>query len=93
MNNINYKEFFDVTDYITVENLEFNYKKTVINSDNIMKQQDNSFVSFEKIEANTMLGIYKYLKYKSFLLEKEVSLLNGEKKNKEVKDNLNKKID
>jgi hypothetical protein len=67
-----YKEFFDLTDYLSTDNLDFSYRKTVINQDNIPKETLNqSLVSFEKIQANNMLGIYKYLKYKLSKKKKE----------------------
>ena len=84
--NMDFKDFFDVTDYLTVENSEFNYKKSILNIDNLTKkEEENTFLSFEKIEANSMLGIYKFLKYKSFNLNRLIFSLNKEKeKNMEL---------
>ena len=77
---MDFKDFFDVTDYLTVENSEFNYKKSILNIDNLTKkEEENTFLSFEKIEANSMLGIYKFLKYKSFNLNRLILSLNKEK--------------
>lgn len=61
-----YKDFFNVTDYLSTEDLEIlSYKKIIINEKNLLKEtQDENLCSFEKISASKMLGIFAYLKYK-----------------------------
>lgn len=60
-----YKDFFNVTDYLSTEDLEISYKKIIIIEKNLLEEtQDENLCSFEKISASKMLGIFAYLKYK-----------------------------
>ena len=60
-----YKDFFEVTDHLSTDKVDFLYRKTVILEDKASEEEfSNSLVSFERFDAVKTLSIYSYLKYK-----------------------------
>ena len=64
-NKTEYKDFFEVTDHLATDKVDFLYRKTMISEDSIFEQyNDDCLVSFELLDAKKTLSIYSYLKYK-----------------------------
>ena len=62
---LDFKDFFRVSNNIQhSDQAELSYRKTVITEDSLLKQNSSNLVSFEKISANKLIGIFSYLKYK-----------------------------
>ena len=60
-----YKDFFEVTDHLATDKVDFTYRKTMISEDSPFEQDcDDCLVSFERFDAEKTLSIYGYLKYK-----------------------------
>ena len=60
-----YKDFFEVTNHLATEKVDFIYRKTMISESNVFeKGSEDSLVSFERFDAEKTLAIYSYLKYK-----------------------------
>ena len=60
-----YKDFFEVTDFLSTDTVDFTYRKTIIKEKGLSKQEnEDSLVSFERLNAKKSLSIYNYLKYK-----------------------------
>jgi len=72
---IDFKEFCP-TAYIDVDSLDISYRATKITEDTLKKEIPNeSIVSFEKIRADHMLGIYRYLEYKLPIVQQDFDLV------------------
>lgn len=60
-----YKDFFEVTDFLATDTVDFTYKKTIVTEESIFKQEnEDTLVSFEKLNVTRTLAIYNYLIYK-----------------------------
>lgn len=60
-----YKDFFEVTDFLATDTVDFTYRKTIVKEDGLFKQEnEDSLVSFERLDAKKSLSIYNYLIYK-----------------------------
>lgn len=60
-----YKDFFEVTDHLATDKVDFIYRKTMISEDSIFEPDcDDCIVSFERLDSEKTLSIYNYLKYK-----------------------------
>lgn len=60
-----YKDFFNSTDYLSVDYSDINYRVTKVTEENLPKETPNhSIVSYEKIRVDKMLGVLKYLEFK-----------------------------
>ena len=60
-----YKDFFEVTDFLATDTVDFTYRKTIVKEEGLLKQEnEDSLVSFERFDAKKSLSIYNYLKYK-----------------------------
>jgi hypothetical protein len=47
-----YKDFFEVTDFLATDIVDFTYRKTIVKEDSIFKQEnEDSLVSFERFDA------------------------------------------
>jgi hypothetical protein len=67
-----YKDFFEVTDFLATDIVDFTYRKTIVKEDSIFKQEnEDSLVSFERFDAKKSLSIYNYLIYKLPTIEDE----------------------
>ena len=77
--NAEYKDFFSSTDYLDVDSVDISYIVTKVTEESIVKEiPGESIVSFEKIQVDNMLGVYKYLEYKLPEIEKEYDLALSE---------------
>ena len=81
-----YKDFFELTNYLETDNLDFTYRKVVISEKNLHQSSDNKITSFEKFNAEKTLAIFNFLKYKLHSekdelqrewLEKNISFFNN----------------
>jgi len=60
-----YKDFFEVTDFLATDTVDFTYRKTIVKEKGLSKQEnEDSLVSFERLNAKKSLSIYNYLIYK-----------------------------
>ena len=59
-----YKDYFEVTDHLEAESVDFNYRKTVISEESVFKEEIDNIVSFEKFNAAKTSAIFEYLNYK-----------------------------
>ena len=65
MTTKDYKDFFEVTDYLETDTVDFTYRKTIVNENSIFTEEnEDSLVSFERLDAKKSLSIYNYLIYK-----------------------------
>ena len=75
-----YKDYFEVTNYLETDNIDFIFRKSVISEHNLYKEKGNSVItSFEKYNAEKVLGLYNFLKYKLYF-EKDATLQEWLKK-------------
>ena len=76
-----YKDYFEVTNYLETDNIDFIFRKSVISEHHLYKEKGNSVItSFEKYNAEKVLGLYNFLKYKLYF-EKDAALQEWLKKN------------
>ena len=48
-----YKDFFEVTDFLATDTVDFTYRKTIVKEEGLLKQEnEDSLVSFERFDAN-----------------------------------------
>ena len=67
-----YKDFFEVTDFLATDTVDFTYRKTIVKEKGLSKQEnEDSLVSFERLNAKKSLSVYNYLKYKLPTIEDE----------------------
>ena len=60
-----YKDFFEVTDFLETDTVDFTYRKTVVTEKSVLKQENaDTLVSFERFNARNTLSMYNYLIYK-----------------------------
>lgn len=60
-----YKDFFEVTDLLETDIVDFTYRKTVVTEESVLRQEnEDTLVSFERFNAKNTLSIYNYLIYK-----------------------------
>ena len=60
-----YKDFFEVTDFLATDTVDFTYRKTKVREEGLFKQEnEDCLVSFERLDAKRSLSIYNYLIYK-----------------------------
>jgi len=64
LENTPYKDYFEVTDHLEAESVDFNYRKAVISEENVFKEEKDNIVSFEKFNAAKTSAILEYLNYK-----------------------------
>ena len=64
LKNTPYKDYFEVTDHLEAESVDFNYRKTVISEESVFKEEIDNMVSFEKFNAAKTSAIFEYLNYK-----------------------------
>lgn len=63
-NTKDYKDFFEVTDFLATDTVDFTYRKTIVKEEGLFKENEDCLVSFERLDAKKSLSIYNYLKYK-----------------------------
>jgi hypothetical protein len=70
-----YKDFFNVIDYLSTDIPDIFYRKVIINEESILPESQQYLVSFSKIEASSMLGVYSYLRYKLPKISKNLKFI------------------
>ena len=79
-NSGEYKDFFNNAEYSSESPNEISYRKVIISEESIPKEIfDQNLVLFERIRAENMLGVYKYLVYKLPKLNVKLKELEGMK--------------
>ena len=44
-----YKDYFEVTDYLETDNLDFTYRKTVVTEESIFKQENSNLIAINRV--------------------------------------------
>ena len=70
-----YKDFFEITNFLETDTVDFTYRKTVVTEESVLKEENaDTLVSFERFNAKNTLSIYNYLIYKLPSIKDEITI-------------------